>query len=48
MDEESRVCDFHAGVEEDKWMSANSEEEPGDLGLNMRSFFCTGEKASFM
>ena len=38
MDEESRVFEFHAGVEEDKWMSAKSEEEPGDLGLNMRSF----------
>ena len=36
MDEESRVFEFHVGVEEDKWMSANSEEEPGDLGLNMR------------
>ena len=38
MDEESRVFEFNAGVEEDKWMSANSEEEPGDLGLNMWSF----------
>ena len=38
MDEESGVFEFHAGVEEDKWMSANSEEEPGDLGLNMRGF----------
>ena len=38
MDEESRVFEFNAGVEEDKWMSANSEEEPGDLGLNMRGF----------
>ena len=44
MDEESGVFEFHAGVEEDKWMSANSEEEPGDLGLNMGGFLHRWER----